>query len=122
MAGLRTLREAGVQTGIWWYADYPTHYQGDASLADAATGDRIRTALAERIAAGARAIKADTSAVYRTSSTLVRRCRRSLCREHSHCLTVLWKAGFSAMTSTPDLDDLGGRGFDIFEWIVYFGS
>ena len=28
---LPALRDAGVQTGISWYADYPTHYQGDRS-------------------------------------------------------------------------------------------
>lgn len=59
---LRTLREAGVQTGIWWYADYPTHYQGDAQFADAAAGEKLFVALAERVARGVRAIKADTTA------------------------------------------------------------
>src|SRR3954451_11992778 len=32
---LRELNEAGVRTGIWWYADFPTHYAGDAHAATA---------------------------------------------------------------------------------------
>lgn len=59
---LNALREAGVQTGIWWYADYPTHYMGEAKFADAAAGERLFAALAERVVSGVRAIKADTTA------------------------------------------------------------
>jgi len=59
---LRALREAGVQTGIWWYADHPTHYQGDARAADAEAGDRLLDARAEQVARALRAIKADTEA------------------------------------------------------------
>ena len=29
----------GVYTGIWWFAKYPNHYQGDAAGATAARGD-----------------------------------------------------------------------------------
>ncbi len=57
---LQALREAGVQTGIWWYADYPTHYAGDARFADAATGEQLLDAQAEFVARAVRAIKADT--------------------------------------------------------------
>jgi creatinine amidohydrolase len=60
MERLRALREAGVQTGIWWYADFPNHYQGDASYADAAAGDRLLDAMAQSVAKAVRAIKADT--------------------------------------------------------------
>jgi creatinine amidohydrolase len=59
---LNALREAGVHTGIWWYADHPTHYQGDAKFADAAAGERIFAALAKHVAGGVRAIKADGTA------------------------------------------------------------
>ena len=59
---LRALREAGVQTGIWWYADHPTHYAGDASTATADAGDRLLDAMAQAIARALRAIKADTEA------------------------------------------------------------
>jgi creatinine amidohydrolase len=57
---LQALREAGVQTGIWWYADHPTHYQGDASFATAEAGEQILDAQAQYIARAVRAIKADT--------------------------------------------------------------
>jgi creatinine amidohydrolase len=59
---LQALREAGVQTGIWWYADHPTHYQGDARLADAATGAQWLDILAADVARAVKAIKADTAA------------------------------------------------------------
>jgi creatinine amidohydrolase len=59
---LRALREAGVETGVWWYAEHPTHYAGDAKFADAATGDRILNLRAEGVARGVRAIKADSVA------------------------------------------------------------
>jgi creatinine amidohydrolase len=59
---LRALREAGVQTGIWWYADHPTHYAGNARYATAETGERYLDAMAESIAKAVRAIKADTEA------------------------------------------------------------
>ncbi len=57
---LQALREAGVQTGIWWYADHPTHYQGDARLATAEAGERLLDAMARTVAHAVRMIKADT--------------------------------------------------------------
>lgn len=57
---LAALRQAGVQTGIWWYADHPTHYQGDASTATAEAGEQLIEAMAETVARAVRAIKADT--------------------------------------------------------------
>jgi creatinine amidohydrolase len=59
---LKALRDAGVQTGVWWYADHPTHYQGDAHPADADAGDRLYDAMAQTVATAVRAIKADTEA------------------------------------------------------------
>ena len=37
---LKALNEAGVYTGIWWYADHPTHYRGDGRPATADKGQR----------------------------------------------------------------------------------
>ena len=59
---LRALREAGVQTGSWWYADHPTHYAGNAVHGTAEAGERILDAIAQSIARAVRAIKADTAA------------------------------------------------------------
>lgn len=59
---LQALREAGVQTGIWWYADHPTHYAGNASFATATAGNTMLDAMAEGVARAVRAIKADTEA------------------------------------------------------------
>jgi creatinine amidohydrolase len=56
---LAALREAGVTAGIWWYADHPTHYAGDASPAAADVGERLLNARAEAVARAVRAIKAD---------------------------------------------------------------
>ncbi len=57
---LAPLRDVGVTPGIWWYADHPTHYAGDASYATADAGDRLLNARAEAVARAVRAIKADT--------------------------------------------------------------
>jgi creatinine amidohydrolase len=56
---LAALREAGAETGMWWYADHPTHYAGDAHPATADTGERLLDARAASIARAVRAIKAD---------------------------------------------------------------
>ncbi|WP_210479867.1 creatininase family protein [Naasia sp. SYSU D00948] len=56
---LRDLRAAGVQTGIWWYADHPTHYQGDAAPATADAGERLLDLMAQAVVRAVRAIKAD---------------------------------------------------------------
>ncbi len=29
-------------SGIWWYADYPDHYAGDASYATIEKGEKLR--------------------------------------------------------------------------------
>ena len=57
---LQALREAGVQTGIWWYADHPTHYAGNASFATAAAGNQLLDVMADAVVRAVRAIKADT--------------------------------------------------------------
>src|SRR4029077_16158494 len=49
----------GVYTGIWWFAKYPNHYQGDAEGAPAAGGEAPTGAAAARIANATRAIKRD---------------------------------------------------------------
>jgi creatinine amidohydrolase len=58
---LQTLRGAGVRVGIWWYADHPTHYQGDAGPATAEAGERLFEAMASSLARALRAIKEDTT-------------------------------------------------------------
>jgi creatinine amidohydrolase len=49
----------GVYTGIWWYAKFPNHYQGDSTNASAARGEATTDAVATRIANALRAIKRD---------------------------------------------------------------
>ena len=49
----------GVYTGIWWYAKFPNHYQGDSTNATAARGQATTDAIATRIANALRAIKRD---------------------------------------------------------------
>lgn len=59
---LDALREAGVRTGIWWYADHPEHYSGDARSATAEVGERLLEAQARHLARAVRAVKDDRSA------------------------------------------------------------
>ncbi|HMF97435.1 MAG TPA: creatininase family protein [Vicinamibacterales bacterium] len=49
----------GVYTGIWWYAKFPNHYQGDSTNATATRGRAATDAIATRIANAFRAIKRD---------------------------------------------------------------
>ena len=51
----------GVYTGIWWYASFPNHYQGDAAGANAVRGAALTQARTNGIANAIRAIKADTA-------------------------------------------------------------
>lgn len=53
---------ASVYTGIWWYASYPNHYQGDAAGATAARGKAATEYAAKQLAVAIKAIKEDTSA------------------------------------------------------------
>jgi creatinine amidohydrolase len=59
---LKALAEQGAYTAIWWYADYPTHYAGDALPATADKGERYLTAMAAALARLVRAVKADDAA------------------------------------------------------------
>ncbi len=56
---LPALREMGVETGVWWYADHPTHYRGDGSPATAEKGERLLAARARALARAIRLIKED---------------------------------------------------------------
>ncbi len=57
---LKGLRDLNVDTGIWWYADHPTHYCGDGLPATADKGERWLAARAGALAEAIRAIKKDT--------------------------------------------------------------
>ena len=59
---LKTLSEQGVGSTIWWYADYPTHYAGDASTASAEKGEQLLNTTAQTLATAIRAIKQDSEA------------------------------------------------------------
>ncbi len=50
---------SNVYTGIWWYARYPNHYQGDAAGATAERGQALTQQRANGIETAIRAIKAD---------------------------------------------------------------
>src|SRR5260221_13651451 len=56
---LKALQDAGVNTGIWWYADHPTHYRGDGSPATAEKGNIYLAARSRALANAIRIIKAD---------------------------------------------------------------
>jgi creatinine amidohydrolase len=56
---LKRLTETGVYTGIWWYADHPTHYRGDGTPATAEKGELLLSAYARALARAIRAIKED---------------------------------------------------------------
>jgi len=49
----------GVQTGIWWYAQFPNHYAGDAKDAQAAIGELGLTSRSKTLANLIKAVKAD---------------------------------------------------------------
>jgi creatinine amidohydrolase len=49
----------GVYTGIWWYAKFPNHYEGNAAGATAARGEAATNAMARRLADDIRTIKRD---------------------------------------------------------------
>jgi creatinine amidohydrolase len=56
---LQSLSDAGVYTGIWWYADHPTHYRGDGTPATAEKGDLLLSARARALARAIQVIKED---------------------------------------------------------------
>lgn len=49
----------GVYSGIWWYADYPTHYAGDARTASAEKGQKLMEIYVTGLADAIRQIKQD---------------------------------------------------------------
>ena len=59
----RLILPPSVYTGIWWYASFPNHYQGDASGATAARGKAAAEYAAGQLAEALQAIKADTKAL-----------------------------------------------------------
>ena len=71
---LDALREAGVQTSIWWYADHPTHYQGDASYGTAEAGNALLDAQSRAVAHAVRAVKEDSESL-RLQEEFYRRSR-----------------------------------------------
>ncbi len=56
---LKDLSQANIFTAIWWYADYPTHYAGDARPAAAEKGERLLQSMARNLAANLRTVKQD---------------------------------------------------------------
>jgi creatinine amidohydrolase len=56
---LKAINESGAYTGIWWYADHPTHYRGDGRPATAEKGDRLLDARSRVLARTVAAIKKD---------------------------------------------------------------
>ena len=56
---LKALNEASVYTGIWWYADHPTHYRGDGRPATAEKGNQLLDAYARALAKIVATIKRD---------------------------------------------------------------
>ncbi|HOS43965.1 MAG TPA: creatininase family protein, partial [Armatimonadota bacterium] len=49
-------------TPVWWYADFPTHYAGDAARATAEKGEFLLRAYSTRVAEILTAVKADIEA------------------------------------------------------------
>jgi creatinine amidohydrolase len=56
---LKPLRDLGVDTGIWWYADHPSHYCGDGRPATAEKGEFWFETTARSLARTIRAVKQD---------------------------------------------------------------
>ena len=56
---LKELRDLGTDTGIWWYADHPSHYCGDGISATTEKGEHLFTTHAKTLANVIRAIKSD---------------------------------------------------------------
>ncbi len=56
---LKHLRDLNFDMGIWWYADHPSHYCGEAMPATAEKGERWLAARARALAKAIRAIKGD---------------------------------------------------------------
>ncbi len=59
---LQELRDLGVDTGVWWYADHPTHYRGDGAKGTVGKGEKLLAARAQALAQAIRVIKDDSVA------------------------------------------------------------
>jgi creatinine amidohydrolase len=57
---LQQLRDLNIDTGVWWYADHPSHYRGDAIPATAEKGELWLNMCARGLAKAICAIKEDT--------------------------------------------------------------
>lgn len=57
---LQHLRDRNIDVGVWWYADYPSHYCGDGIPATPEKGNLWLDARARGLAKTIRAIKEDT--------------------------------------------------------------
>ena len=53
----------GLQTGIWWFAQFPNHYSGDARHANAELGEIFLQARANALVEIIRAVKADENTI-----------------------------------------------------------
>jgi len=60
-ADQKRLSLPGLYTGIWWYASYPNHYSGDASVATKRLGELALDKGVEALAKTLKTLKADTS-------------------------------------------------------------
>jgi len=56
---LKPLRDRDIYTGIWWYADNPTHYNGDGRPATAQKGEAWFVDRSRALARAIRTIKDD---------------------------------------------------------------
>ena len=56
---LKSLSDQAIYTGIWWYADNPTHYNGDGRPAEAEKGEAWFADRSHALARAIRAIKDD---------------------------------------------------------------
>ncbi|MBN1560889.1 creatininase family protein [candidate division KSB1 bacterium] len=72
---LKILREQGIKTAVDFYADFPTHYAGEAEYASAQIGKRAVDKIVDRLAEVIRTVARDeeTLTVQRQFSELVRR-------------------------------------------------
>ncbi|HEY3474995.1 MAG TPA: creatininase family protein [Anaerolineales bacterium] len=57
---LQHLRDLNIDVGVWWYADYPSHYCGDGTPATSEKGDFWLNARARGLARSIHAIKGDS--------------------------------------------------------------
>jgi len=58
---LDELRTAGLTTGIWWYADHPTHYRGDGTPGTPDKGERQLDAVVRALVQAIRVVKRDST-------------------------------------------------------------